>query len=882
MTFVFLMTDVVGSTALWEHFGDEMPDVLAHHDDLVHGAVGAASGTVFKHTGDGMIAVFDNSDAAVGAAAHALAALASADWSPLDGIRIRCSIHAGPATERDGDYFGPSLNRVARINGAAHPDQVLVSDTARQLMSQPAGVDLGEHQLRDLGHPVRLWQFDDGEHPPLATMQTGLHNLPTQLTEFVGRHEEIAQLSELLDQHRLITLTGVGGCGKTRLAMELGAMVSERFPGGVWFVDLRSVEDRDQIVQQIAAAIGLLAGGGAGTGDDLTDLVIEYAGREPTLVILDNCEHVVDDAADVAERLLQRAAELRIVATTREALAVEGERVWRIPSLGAESGEARELFVTRALAANSDFGLHGDEPQLVDEICARLDGIPLAIELAAARVAHLSLTDLNARLDERFSLLSGGRRARRQRQQTLQAMMDWSWDLLDGDEQQMLPELAVFRGGFDARGVEEVCSLTSEGTRFEVLTSLVDRSLVAIAADEGAASRYQLLETVRLYGLDRLTARGDTNTVRDRHAEWVRGFNSCRRVVKFDVAEISYAARNADNMLAALEWLATNDDPISVAEIAAGRFASFAAEHNVDGQRWLGRDLLEEPSLPYDIRLATYFTAGQVAMLSGDYEQWFRLAHEALGLIDTGAPSRDELVRTWEAQVCLQSVMTALGSGGAPGLYERAVELWPEGRAHFPMFEIVASTQALLEGDPAKVLEVTTAEPGEVDHLEILAVAVKVMNRSIALSLLDRHTEAVELASRLLAQGVSSEMPNATATIQMAFVHHRAGDTQQALDLVRQPSRRTLGRGLDAWRFGRVLLLAEILIDTDPDLAAHLVGCESMQTLTLEFRRRSLLQRLHAHHGPATEALLAEGKRLGEPAVVGRAHQQLQALDLTP
>lgn len=880
MTFVFLMTDVVGSTSLWEQFGDEMPEVLARHDDIVHGAVAAAGGTVFKHTGDGMIAVFDDPDGAAGAAVDALAALASANWSPLEGLRIRCSIHAGPATERDGDYFGPSLNRVARINGAANPDQVLVSDTAHQLMRRPAGVDVGEHQLRDLGHPVRLWQLDEGEHPPLATMRADLHNLPTQLTEFIGRHQETVQLSELLDQHRLITLTGVGGCGKTRLAVELGATVSERFPGGVWFVDLRSVEDHDQIVQQIAASIGLLAGGAA-SGDDLSDLVIEYAGREPTLVILDNCEHVVDDAADVAESLLHRAIELSVVATSREALAVDGERVWRIPSLATESGEARELFVTRALAANSDFDLQRDNRQLVDEICARLDGIPLAIELAAARVAHLSLADLNARLDERFSLLSGGRRARRQRQQTLQAMMDWSWDLLDADEQQMLPELAVFRGGFDARGVEEVCNLPSEGTRFEVLSSLVDRSLVAVATDEGAASRYQLLETVRLYGLDRLTARGDTSSVRDRHSEWVRGFNSCRQVAMFDVAQVNYPSRNADNMIAALEWFATNNDPVSVAEVAAGRFGSFAAEHNIDGVRWLGKDVLEEPSLPYDIRLAAHFAAGQVRLLSGDYESWFRIAHDGLSLIESEGADRSEYEKTWEAAICLQSAMTELDSGGTLALYERAVELWPDGRAHYPLFDIVAATLALVEGNPAKALEVSSVGPAEIENIGIVSISVKVMDRAIALSLLDRHAEAVELAAHLSSDPVF-EMPNTTAVIQMGFVHHRAGDSQRALDLVRQPSRLTVGRGLDAWRFGRALLLSEILIDTEPDLAAQLVGCESMHAVTLGYRRRSLLERLEAHHGPTLDALLAEGALLGEEALVGQAHQQLQALGLTP
>jgi hypothetical protein len=269
-------------------------------------------------------------------------------------------------------------------------------------------------------------------------------------------------------------------------------------------------------------------------------------------------------------------------------------------------------------------------------------------------------------------------------------------------------------------------------------------------------------------------------------------------------------------------------------------------------------------------------------MLSGDYEAWFQLSHEALGLIDIDEPDRTEHVRTWEAQVCLQKAMTEFDSGGAPDLYDRAVGLWPQGRSEYPMFDIVASTLALVEGNPGKVLEATTVGPLELNNTHILAFGVKVMNKSIALSLLDRHAEAVELAAHLPSHGVASEMPNATVVIQMAFVYHRAGDTQTALDLTRQPSRLSVGRGLDAWCFGRTLLLAETVIDTDPDLAARLVGCEFMQALTLGYRRRSLLERLRARHGPALDNLLAEGKRLGEEAVVGQAHEQLRALGLTP
>ena len=400
-----------------------------------------------------------------------------ADPWPIPGqIRIRSSLHAGPATERGGDFFGPALNRVARINGVAHPDQIVASDLVHQLLAEPTGIDLGEHQLRDLGEPVKLWQFDAGSHPPLRSMRAELNNLPVQLTEFIGREAEVEQLDQLLAAHRLVTISGMGGCGKTRIALEVAAQVSGRFDGGAWLADLRSAADPDEIVQQVAVGIGLLSGGTADGGRGLADLIAEYADRAPTLVVLDNCEHLVDDAADVAEELLRGSQNLTILATSREALGTDGERVWRIPSMGADSGEARNLFLARATAATSEFEVDAAGLELVDRICAQLDGIPLAIELAAARVSHLSLSDLEAGLDERFSLLSGGRRARRQRQQTLQAMMDWSWDLLDTDEQTMLTELAVFRGGFDSHGVDGVCSQPNTGTRFNLVTSLVDRS----------------------------------------------------------------------------------------------------------------------------------------------------------------------------------------------------------------------------------------------------------------------------------------------------------------------------------------------------------------------------------------------------------------------
>jgi predicted ATPase/class 3 adenylate cyclase len=810
---VFLMTDVVGSTGLWEAHEQVMPAVLARHDDIVHGAVAAAGGRVFKHTGDGMIAAFDDAEPAVLAARAGVSGLATESWPIRGGIRVRTSLHAGPATERNGDFFGPALNRVARINGVAHPDQIVASDLVYRLLPDAAGVDLGEHQLRDLGERVRLWQLDDGEHPPLRSMRAELNNLPVQLTEFIGRRAEVEQLDRLLADHRLVTVSGMGGCGKTRIALEVAADASGRYDGGTWLADLRSASDPDEIVQQVAVAIGLVGGGAAEGSGRLADLVVEYADRAPTLVVLDNCEHLVDDAADVADDLLRRSKSLTILATSREALGTEGERVWRIPSMGADSGEARELFLARATAASSDFAVDEDGLELIDRICAQLDGIPLAIELAAARVGHLSLAELEAGLDERFSLLSGGRRARRQRQQTLQAMMDWSWDLLDDDEQRMLTELAVFRGGFDVRGVDEVCAAPRVGSRFDVLTGLVDRSLVQITANSGSTSRYQLLETVRLYGLDRLAAAGMADSVRDRHASWIRTQCGCLSPsVTWNLGEALYSIRNVDNVLAAAEWFARSDDVVATAEVLSGQPGLFSGDRNVEGARWLTPAFVGDERLPIEVALAVAAVASQTAVFAGDYAAAGEFARRGLSLVDAMDPQpASDVTRFWAAQTCLFAGTLAVGADldRARGLLARAQEFGGGALEGSPTLAIVVGLIALDGGD-FEVAVASTDRAFDEQFFEVPALGVIRMVRAMALSWLGRHDEALAASTvNGVVGGIAMRTPNSVGITQVAWVLLRAGRVQEALDLIARPSRLAIGAAVEQWRVGRALFLAE-------------------------------------------------------------------------
>jgi class 3 adenylate cyclase len=410
---VFVMSDVVGSTGLWETHGEEMRSALEVHDGLVHGAVESAGGNVFKHTGDGMIAVFDDADDAVNGALSAVGALAGGEWGATGALEVRVSVHAGSAAMRDGDFFGPPVNKVARINGVGHGGQVLVSDVARQLMVEPGGLDLGVHQLRDLSEPVRLWQLDDGDHPSLRTLKAARHNLPVMPTEFIGRQTEIDELRALVDHHRLVTISGVGGCGKTRLAIEVAAASADKFPGGVWFVDLTTERDGDNIGDRAIGALGLFQQLGTDAGGPI-DVLNEATADAATLLVVDNCEHLIDDVADFAAEVLTSAAAVTVLATSREALNVDGEWAWRIPNM---HDAAVELFLARAAAA----GVTGldNHHALIEDVCAQLDDIPLAIELAAARLTSLSIDELAERLDDRFSLLGGGRSRRRQRQQTL-------------------------------------------------------------------------------------------------------------------------------------------------------------------------------------------------------------------------------------------------------------------------------------------------------------------------------------------------------------------------------------------------------------------------------------------------------------------------------
>ena len=607
-TFVF--TDIEGSTRLWEEQAAAMGAALALHDRILRDAVERHGGLVVKTTGDGMLAVFRDPLAAVTASLDAQRTLRDAPWGTTGALRVRMAVHSGAAESRDSDFFGPALNRGARILAIGHGGQVLLSAVAAvlsrdRILDEIELVDLGSHRLRDLDRPEQVFQVVVADlprdFPPLRSLSTRRSNLPVQLTSFVGRERERAEVERLIGRARLVTLIGTGGTGKTRLLLEAAGAVAGRFADGVWLAELAPLGDGGQIAPEIARALGAPEL----PGRPAFDTVAEFVAAKDLLLLLDNAEHLIDPVADIASRLLAAAPGLRIMATSREALAVPGEAVIQVPSLScpgtpaahqqgvasvpinleeAAATEAVRLFAERAAAVLPSFVLSGANVASISEICRRLDGIPLAIELAAARVSAMSPDDIAQRLGDRFRLLAGGRRTAVPRQQTLHALIDWSWDLLTEDDRQLLRRLSVFAGGWTADAADAVVAdgmggsargpgQSTIGQTLDGLARLVDRSLVIM--DRGATTRYRMLETIRQYAREKLIESGEAQSIADRHLVHFLHLAEAAVPGLHGPAMVDWLDRldaDLENLRAALEW-AREGPPEPAIRLAIAMFA---------------------------------------------------------------------------------------------------------------------------------------------------------------------------------------------------------------------------------------------------------------------------------------------------------------------
>ncbi len=563
-TVTLLLADVEGSTRLWETQPDEMTGALARLNQVVSKVIAGHDGVRPVEQGEG-----DSFVAAFARASDAVACALELQRAPLAPIRLRVGLHTGEIQLRDeGNYAGPTINRTARLRDLAHGGQTVLSGATEVMVVDrlPAGAwltDSGTHPLRDLPRPERVVQLCHpdlvNEFPPLRVSGTVVSNrLPVQLTSFVGRNVELTQLWELLVENRVVTLTGAGGVGKTRLAIQVAAQVAGEFGDGVWYVDLAPITDPDLVPVTVLRALGLPDQPGRSTMDTL----LRFVRDRQMLVVLDNCEHLLDASAEVVVALLGAAPGLTFLATSREAIGVAGEVSWRVPSLSL-ADQAIDLFTDRARHARPDFTLTDDSAAVVGEICARLDGVPLAIELAAARVRALSLAEIRDSLHDRFRLLTGGARPAVRRQQTLRASVDWSHALLTEPERVLFRRLAAFLGGFDLDAAQAVAG-GGDLERYQVLdqlTLLVDKSLV-VAEDSGGRTRYRLLETVRQYALEKLGESTEADSVRTRHRDHYTAQAALLDAPAGSDYEqrIEQADTEIDNLRAAFSWSRENSD----------------------------------------------------------------------------------------------------------------------------------------------------------------------------------------------------------------------------------------------------------------------------------------------------------------------------------
>lgn len=690
-TVTFLFTDVEGSTSRWDQHHDSMTDAIARHDVLLRAEIERYGGFVFKTVGDAFCAAFARPHQALHAALSSQRRLSDEDFSAVGGLRVRMGIHLGIAVERDRDYFGSTVNRAARIMSIGHGGQVLVSDDVRNALADDlptdvSFVDLGMRRLKDLMQPERVWQLSvpglPSDFAPLNSLDARPNNLPVQLTRLLGRERDLDDVKRLLAAHPLVTIAGAGGVGKTRLALQVGADTIDRYANGVWFADLASISDERLVSSAVAQALEVKQ-----SGDSIETSIVEALKLRSLLLILDNCEHVLDAAATIADAILKHCPQVRMLTTSRQPLAIAGEYVHRLPSLAVpdpatipSAVQARDygavaLFVDRATAADSHFALTDDTAPVVAEICRRLDGIPLAIELAASRVKVLSVPTLAKRLDERFKILTGGSRTALPRQKTLTALIDWSYGLLNQQEQAFFNRLGVFAGGFTMDAATAVCAHggIDEGDVLDLLSSLTDKSLV-LADTSGNGERFRLLESTRAYALQMLDGGVSRLAMERRHAEYFRSMAlaaDLRHRAEPTEAWQPSEELELDNFRTALGWaLNAGHDPLIGAQIAGSLGALWVAVGlNAEARNWiaLALDRVNVDAHPLivarvQLTLSTLVNGAHSYEMASSARDVFERAGDEAGLADalyattwqlTEASKNDEALEVIERAIAI-------------------------------------------------------------------------------------------------------------------------------------------------------------------------------------------------------------------------------------
>ena len=655
-TVTFLFTDIEGSTKLAQSHADKWESLRARHHAILKSAIETNNGYVFQIIGDAFCASFHTAREGLNAAVDAQRKLQLENWGETP-IKVRMGIHTGEAEKRDDDYRGYlTLARVQRVMSAGHGGQVLLSNTTAELIRDqlPDGVsfrDMKENRLKGWVISEHLWQVVakglQQDFPPLSTLNIIPTNLPLQLTSFVGRDLEIAEIKEVLTNTRLVTLTGSGGTGKTRLSLQVASEILDRFKDGVWFIELAPITDPMLVPNTVASTLGLHEE----SGQPPMTALLEWFGERELLIILDNCEHLLDVCAGFVDSVLRKSRGIRILASSREALGIAGETAYRVPSLPIpdlkeqftleqlEECESTRLFIERAVQTLPTFNVTSASLPTIIQICQRLDGIPLAIELAAARVKVLSVEQIAERLDDRFKLLSGGSRTALPRQQTLRALIDWSYQLLDEQERLLFQRLAVFVGGWTLETAEAVCSFPSGGIEpydiLDLLTHLVDKSLI-IVENAGRESRYRRLETIRQYAREKLFESEEVALIRDRHLDYFRTLAEKAEIEILHANQTVWLQRlnvEFDNIRAALEWSQENqvEDGLQMGS-SIWRFCLRYGYTRELVERL--NQLLAHPSAAKrtSVRAKTLSTLSILAVWQGDLKKTRPLAEESLAI----------------------------------------------------------------------------------------------------------------------------------------------------------------------------------------------------------------------------------------------------------
>jgi len=793
-----LMTDVAGSTRMWEERPDIAGAVMGRHESLIRACVDEAGGALIRSKGEGdsTFSAFADAGGAARAGVEIHRALGSEPWPDGAAIRVRAAIYTGEVELRDGDYYGTPANRCARLRAAAHPGQTVCSESTEAclagLTAEIVRKDLGLHRLRDVARAERVYQLArrdlPAEFPPLRTLAVR-QNLPTERTRFVGRDVDVASVRKQLEVGRLVTLTGVGGSGKTRLAIRAASGLLEQFPDGIFFADLAPISDPTVVAGTVAAAVGFARMAlGTGSGRPANEL-IDFLSTREVLLVLDNCEHVIDAVAALVDEILERCRAVTVLATSREALGLQGEQVHPVSPLPlpgddlSEISDAVQLFTERAAAVRPDFVLSAHNVSDVAEICRRLDGIPLAIELAAAQVSQFSPHQLVERLGDRLHLFAGGRR-QPDRQRSLQGALDWSHALLTDDERTVFRRLSAFPGSFTPHAA---VAIVEEPAGLEPLLSLLRKSLI-VTEDDGTDTRYRMLETVRAYAEVRLAEAGEEHCVRDRHRDHFLAWAEAIPPELTYLDPDGVVRREQHNLRAALTWSGLQDRWDLVGRLAGTMNRVWIGDVQ-EGRRWLAGAMDGLDDLDPEQRVRVLAVAAHVAVLAieaGDGE----LARRAV--------AADERPGVWSSLahglLCLNHGLRgflskdASDAAAAERAGRRAVALAPEPLSRGLAWFWVGQARVLLDDLDGAV---TALEQGSVDvvpggDMSIVCLALLAGVQHLR----GEHDEALAVATDVLERSRSYEQSGLWAwalytSLPYALELGHRGRHAEALDFLR-------------------------------------------------------------------------------------------------